>query len=153
MDGPGPNPSRQDAPHPHGAYLDPTGLYVFVPDLGADLIRVFAICQKTGHLKPVSPLETDPGLGPRHIAFWTPKGAKTDEVAHDEAYFYLVAELGNSLTGYKVGYSSSGPFFTKFYNESTFGQQKPSPAGSKAAEIAISVSSLLTSVELEPPLL
>ncbi|RWA03833.1 hypothetical protein EKO27_g11273, partial [Xylaria grammica] len=38
MTAPGPNP-RQNAPHPHAAHVDPTGKFLLVPDLGADLIR------------------------------------------------------------------------------------------------------------------
>ena len=141
MDGPGPNPSRQDAPHPHGAYVDPTGRFVLIPDLGADLIRIFAINQRTGYLEPVSPFVTEPGLGPRHIAFWMPAGPSPPwEVDEGEVYLYLVSELTNRLLGYKVTYSSEGLSFNKLYDESTFGQQKPGPEGSKAAEIAISVS-------------
>ncbi|OJJ84116.1 uncharacterized protein ASPGLDRAFT_66409 [Aspergillus glaucus CBS 516.65] len=141
MDGPGPNAERQDAPHPHGAYLDPTGRYVLVPDLGADFVRIFEINQHTGQLKEVSPLVTKPGLGPRHLAFWTPKSVTGAQVANGkvEVYFYLVSELMNTLTGYKVAYSESGSMeFTSVYEESTFGGQKPGPDGSKASGIAIS---------------
>lgn len=143
MDGPGPNAERQDAPHPHGAYLDPTGRYVLVPDLGADFVRIFEVNQRTGQLEEVSPLVTKPGLGPRHLAFWTPKSATGIQIANGEVevYFYLVSELMNTLTGYKVSYSESGSMeFTSVYEESTFGGQNPGPDGSKASEIAISVS-------------
>ena len=142
MDRPGPNAERQDAPHPHGAYLDPTGRFVLVPDLGADFVRIFGINQHTGELKEVSPLVTKPGLGPRHLAFWTPKNASGAQVVNGkvEVYCYLVSELMNSLTGYKVTYSESGSMeFTSVYEESTFGGQEPGPDGSKASEIAISV--------------
>lgn len=44
---PGPDPGRQEAPHPHEAILDPTGKYILVPDLGADLVRVFSFDEKT----------------------------------------------------------------------------------------------------------
>lgn len=44
---PGPNPTRQDAPHPHEALLDPTGKYILVPDLGADLVRIFSYDAET----------------------------------------------------------------------------------------------------------
>lgn len=142
MGSPGPNAERQDAPHPHGAYLDPTGRFVLVPDLGADFVRIFKINQHTGQLKEVSPLVTKPGLGPRHLVFWTPKNASRAQVANGEVevYCYLVSELMNSLTGYKVAYSESGSMeFTSVSEESTFGGQKPGPDGSKASEIAISV--------------
>ena len=146
MDAPGPNPSRQDAPHPHGAYVDPSGRYVLVPDLGADLIRIFAIDQLSGGLKPVRPFATEPGLGPRHVAFWLPRGAVS--VGGAEVYMYLVSELTNTVTGFRVGYSAAGMSFTKVYKESTFGQDKLGPEGSKASAITVSVCSLSLSLSL-----
>lgn len=141
LDAPGPNASRQDAPHPHGVYIDPTGRFVLVPDLGADLVRVFAITQ-TGHLSPVQPLVTDPGLGPRHLAFWMPRGSVSAQSHGDDLYMYLVSELQNVVVGFKLGYTASGMSFSKVYQESVFGHGKAGPEGSKAAEIVISVFSL-----------
>lgn len=51
----GPNPARQEAPHPHEVILDPTGSYVAVPDLGADLVRIFHIDNTTSLLTPQTP--------------------------------------------------------------------------------------------------
>ena len=109
---------------------------MLVPDLGADLVRVFSIT-KTGHLSPVQPLVTDSGLGPRHLAFWVPRGASPGE----EMYMYLVSELQNVVVGFKAGYadSGSGMSFSKVYKESVFGHGKTGPEGSKAAEIVVSV--------------
>lgn len=70
LSAPGPNAARQDAPHEHEAILDPTGQYVLVPDLGADLVRVFSWDQTTLKLKQLDPLHATPGSGPRHAAFW-----------------------------------------------------------------------------------
>ena len=109
---------------------------MLVPDLGADLVRVFSIT-KTGHLSPVQPLVTDPGLGPRHLAFWVPRGTSPGE----EMYMYLVSELQNVVVGFKAGYTDSGcgMSFSKVYKESVFGHGKTGPEGSKAAEIVVSV--------------
>ncbi|CRG86293.1 hypothetical protein PISL3812_03298 [Talaromyces islandicus] len=134
MTAPGPVPSRQDAPHPHGVIVDPTGRFVLVPDLGADLVRIFKVNPLTGHLEQVEPLAVTPGSGPRHGVFWTPKGAKSTST---DVYFYLVHELGNSLSGFRVTYSTDEISFSKVYEGSTYGNSS-SPTGSKAAEIAIS---------------
>ena len=113
---------------------------MLVPDLGADLVRVFSITQ-TGHLSPVQPLVTDPGLGPRHLAFWVPRGTSPGE----DMYMYLVSELQNVVVGFKAGYTDSGTdsgcgmSFSKVYKESVFGHGKTGPEGSKAAEIIVSV--------------
>lgn len=138
MPAPGPVPGRQDAPHPHGVVIDPSGQFVLVPDLGADLVRIFRICPTTGHLEEQLPLVVSPGSGPRHAVFWVPR--KAGLIRPKNVRFYLVTELDNSLRGYDVTYSNNGTIvFSKFYEGSTYGGSTP-PAGSKAAEIAISVS-------------
>lgn len=134
LDGPGPDPERQDAPHEHQAILDPTGQYVIVPDLGADLVRVFSF-DSTGALTEEDPLEAKAGSGPRHAVFWT--GAS---YYGNSTYFYLVSELANTLTTFTVTYPPSGGIsFTEVDETSTFGEA-PQPAGAAAAEIEISVS-------------
>lgn len=134
LDKPGPNPERQDAPHEHQAILDPTGQYVIVPDLGADLVRVFSH-DSTGALTEQEPLEAKAGTGPRHAAFWT-----GGPYYGDSTYFYLVGELSNTLTTFAVTYPPLGGIsFTKVGETSTFGEA-PQPAGAAAAEIEISVS-------------
>src|ERR1700733_10529207 len=47
---PGPNSSRQDAPHPHCATTSPDNRFLLVCDLGTDHITVFAIHPETGKL-------------------------------------------------------------------------------------------------------
>jgi 6-phosphogluconolactonase (cycloisomerase 2 family) len=144
---PGPNPSRQDAPHEHEAILDPTGQYVLVPDLGADLVRVFSYDSKTLQLKALSPLQAAPGSGPRHAAFWNPQGVKGEG---STTFFYLVAELASTVTGYEVEYlpNGGGLQFKKLFNESTYGLLNQ-PEGNAPAEVRVSVSpdlSFLSSV-------
>lgn len=80
---PGPKMPNQDKPHPHQVLYDPSGKWVIVPDLGADLIRVFT---STGE---VDQLKMEPGSGPRHGVF------------HD-GYYYLVSELVSTVTVFKV---------------------------------------------------
>ncbi|CAK1359246.1 hypothetical protein CB0940_05484 [Cercospora beticola] len=100
---PGPDPDRQDAPHPHEAFVDPTGQYILLPDLGADLVRIFSFDVETLKLTELDPLEAEPGSGPRHLAFWTPYNTPGGTT-----YLYLVGELSATVTGYAVQYSTNG---------------------------------------------
>lgn len=135
MTAPGPVASRQDAPHPHGVVIDPTGRFALIPDLGADLVLVFQGNLSTGLLEQAEPLAVNPGSGPRHGVFWTPPGSNSTS---SQVYFYLVQELSNELSGFRVSYSGDRISFAKIYEGSTFGDGSP-PIGSKAAELAISV--------------
>ncbi|WPH00863.1 putative isomerase YbhE [Acrodontium crateriforme] len=130
---PGAVPDRQDAPHEHEAIVDPTGQYILVPDLGADLIRVFSYDQKTLKLKTLDPLKVKPGTGPRHAAFWQPTSS-------GKTYFYLVAELAATVTGYSVEYLSNGKGlnFTQIYSSPTYGDKLKQPPGNAPAEITVS---------------
>ncbi|KAJ8120257.1 hypothetical protein ONZ43_g2987 [Nemania bipapillata] len=98
LDQPGPNPDRQDVPHPHQAILDPTSGFILVPDLGADLVRVYQADASNLKLTPIEPLKVTPGAGPRHGAFKT---------ALNKTYFYLATELGNTIIGYEVVYNKN----------------------------------------------
>jgi 6-phosphogluconolactonase (cycloisomerase 2 family) len=132
MDGRGPNRNRQEAPHPHQAVVDPTGQYVVVPDLGADLVRIFAIDPVTLGWKATDPLVAAPGSGPRHIAFLK---------VESKIYMFLISELANSLTTYEVVYNGNKTLsFVQVFSGPTHGTGNTVPPGASAAEIAISVS-------------
>lgn len=126
-------PSRQEVPHPHQAFLDPTGRFVLVPDLGADLVRVFAVDPLNLHLTAQEPLTVTPGSGPRHLDFLVaPNG---------QVYMYLVAELSNTITGYRVmTLVDGGVEFVRFCQYPTHGNGNQVPAGASAAEIVVAVS-------------
>jgi len=97
----GPNP-RQDVAHPHETLVDPTGRFMIVPDLGADLIRVFSIDANSGKLTACGQGQANPGDGPRHGKFFfTPASSTTPSV------LYTVNELGNSVGQWSVSYTSS----------------------------------------------
>ncbi|KAK3936649.1 Lactonase, 7-bladed beta-propeller-domain-containing protein [Diplogelasinospora grovesii] len=132
MNGRGPNASRQDKPHPHSVLPDPTGKFLLSPDLGADLIRIFSIDATSGKLTACTAAQAGPGDGPRHGAFWQPKPGSTDGTM-----LYVVNELGNSVTVWKVTYPSGGGCLslTKTQAVSTYPAGKTPPNGCKAAEV------------------
>jgi 6-phosphogluconolactonase (cycloisomerase 2 family) len=130
MSQPGPDPSRQDAPHPHEALVDPTDSFVLVPDLGADLVRIFKIDHATSKLTESTPYHATPGSGPRHGTFL---------VSGDTTYFFLVTELGNSVTTYKVTYGKGTLTLNPVFTSGIFGS-KTIPEGTAAAECVLSVS-------------
>ncbi|WP_211246767.1 lactonase family protein [Cohnella pontilimi] len=121
--GSGPNPQRQEAPHPHAAVFGPEGgQYLFVPDLGLDHVMIYKQgeggSEWTGH--GTAPLS--PGDGPRHLAFH-PDGRSA----------YVVNELSNTIT--RFSYPEPG----KLQREETLSTL---PAGftgeSTCAEVAVS---------------
>ncbi|KAK3390956.1 Lactonase, 7-bladed beta-propeller-domain-containing protein [Podospora didyma] len=130
---PGVNPARQESPHPHQATLDPTGRFLLVPDLGSDLIRIFALDLTNLGYTAVAPLVVAPGSGPRHAAFL---------VSRNQVFLYVISELANTITGYKVSYYAAGLGFSQFYISSTHGEGQPPPAsGASAGEITLSPDS------------
>ncbi|KAI0404009.1 Lactonase, 7-bladed beta-propeller-domain-containing protein [Xylaria palmicola] len=131
MTAPGPNP-RQNAPHPHAAQVDPTGKFLLVPDLGADLIRIFSIDAASGKLTACPPGEAAPGDGPRHGTFWAPKSDSTDGLR-----LYTVNELGNSATSWTTSYPEGKCLSLKREKTLPTFSGKALAAGSKAAEIHV----------------
>lgn len=138
LDEPGPVTDRQDAPHEHEAILDPTGQYIVVPDLGADLVRVFSWDEDL-QLTELDPLQAEPGSGPRHAAFWNPYGVACEGCT---TYMYLVNELASTVSGYKVTYDENGMGlgFEEVFNSSTFGYLA-TPDGNAPSEIHVTVRS------------
>ncbi|KAF8243750.1 putative isomerase YbhE [Wilcoxina mikolae CBS 423.85] len=119
---PGANPDRQEAPHPHQALFDPTGEFVVVPDLGADLLRVFS-CDG----EELPGITVPPGTGPRHGAFFPAKGKAE--------FYYLVGELSNTVSVFSVSYGGGGIHLSPVQRQSTL----PATAtATGAAEIIIS---------------
>jgi 6-phosphogluconolactonase (cycloisomerase 2 family) len=132
MSQPGPVPDRQDAPHPHEALVDPTDSFILVPDLGADLVRIFTIDPATSNLTETTPFNAAPGSGPRHGGFLV-SGCTT--------YFFLTTELGNTVSSYAVTYGDGTLTFDPVSSSGVFGNMTV-PEGTAAAEAVVSVSSL-----------
>lgn len=129
----GPNTSRQDAPHPHQAIKDPRGQFVLVPDLGSDLVRLYRVDQETLELTPLDPLVAAAGSGPRHGDFLV--------TAEGKVFFFLVAEVGNTVTTYGVTYPGNGTIaFEHLSVVGSLGADIETPTTATAAEIHITVS-------------
>ncbi|KAI0197550.1 Lactonase, 7-bladed beta-propeller-domain-containing protein [Astrocystis sublimbata] len=146
LEQPGPIPDRQDVPHPHEAILDPTAKFILVPDLGADLVRVFQADAETLELTPIAPLEVPPASGPRHGAF---------KAVGNKTYFWVVTELSNVVLGYEVSYKADNTLgFTELFSISTHGDDSTLPETAAGGEIALSPDGkfLLVSSRLEDSL-
>lgn len=103
-----------------------------MPDLGADLVRVFSVDNSSLSFTAITPLSVVAGSGPRHAAF-----LETDQ----KTYLYLVSELANTITGFQVTEDGGELSFTQFYNSSTHGLGETPPSGAAAAEIHVSPDS------------
>ena len=149
LDKPGADPDRQAAPHPHQVLVDPSNNYFVVPDLGADILRIFHIDSKTLQIKARDSFELPPGSGPRHGSFRRVvsdhvryKGVTRNDTRNETAqrdFFYLVTELSNDLLGYKITAlpGSRGLDFKPVGSSSkTYGTNNaPVFAGNRASEI------------------
>ncbi|KAI9151366.1 YkgB protein [Paramyrothecium foliicola] len=134
LEQPGPVLPNQQDPHPHQAVLDPTKKYVLVPDLGADIVRLFGVQSGSLLLNPLGSLVTlPPGTGPRHVAFHKINSKKT--------LLYVLGELDNTIATYELSYPRGQPLrATLLQSVSTFGEGNSAPAGTSAAEIQVTVS-------------
>jgi len=107
--GKGPNVARQEAPHPHETLFDPSGKYVFGPDLGSDHVWSWTLNTSGGSLVPNANLDASivaSGSGPRHMAFH-PNGK----------FVYVIGEMASSITAYS--YSAERGTFTWMQTVST----------------------------------
>ncbi|POS73644.1 YkgB [Diaporthe helianthi] len=116
----GPIASRQDRSYSHQVIIDPTYTYVLVPDLGADLVRVFTYSPDTSApLVEITPLTTDAGVGPRHGFF---------RVNHaGETFFFFGGELSQVVYSYRVTYGDSGLTFDKVFETPALGLNSTLP--------------------------
>ena len=80
------NVLRQEGPHAHSINIDPTNRFIFVADLGIDLVIGYRLDLEQGKLWPHSEFHAHPGAGPRHMAFH-PNGRFT----------YIINELDSTI--------------------------------------------------------
>ncbi|UPX14247.1 uncharacterized protein EKO05_0004736 [Ascochyta rabiei] len=146
LDGPGADPNRQEAPHPHQVLVDPTGKYLLVTDLGSDKIHINKINQRSGQLTKCPSARTLYGAGPRHAAFWTPAHSKP-RVAHGKGtMLYVANELSNTVTGWSVSYPRQGCLtLTPKQIVTPYKGNSSAPDGASLGEIRVQGSFLYTS--------
>lgn len=68
-EGSGPNRDRQEVSHPHMIVTTPDNRFAVVPDLGTDMVYLYALDADAGALSLSQTLDLPPGAGPRHVAF------------------------------------------------------------------------------------
>ncbi|HYH14612.1 MAG TPA: lactonase family protein [Flavisolibacter sp.] len=84
------NEGRQDRSHIHAAVFSPQQNYLFLPDLGADMIRSYAFNNdQKAPLHSKGFTSAVPGSGPRHFTFH-PNGK----------YAYCIEELSGTISAY-----------------------------------------------------
>jgi 6-phosphogluconolactonase len=101
-EGSGPNPDRQEGPHPHQVVRSQDGARVYVCDLGTDEVLSYEIeslirpPRDAGHREGTREYTTRvaAGSGPRHLAF------------SNDGYAYLTNELSNSVVVFSVDRAS-----------------------------------------------
>ncbi|EGG04423.1 uncharacterized protein MELLADRAFT_88798 [Melampsora larici-populina 98AG31] len=93
LHGSGPNTQRQRHAFAHQAVYDKGGRLAFVPDLGADKLRIFEVNDPSGRLSEVEPVIFPPGTGPRHLVIV-------------ENFIYVVCELSSRIFILKLDRSS-----------------------------------------------
>lgn len=87
------NKTRQDHSHIHSSVFSPDNDYLFLPDLGADKIRIYQF--NAAQNQPLQPVQipfakTVAGSGPRHLTFH-PNGK----------FAYCIEEIAGTISAYK----------------------------------------------------
>ncbi|KAL9112826.1 MAG: hypothetical protein Q9227_002903 [Pyrenula ochraceoflavens] len=105
----GPDPEHQKTPHAHMVLFSPQNTSLLVPDLGADLLRLYTVNATTGMLTSCGNVTTPPGSGPRHARYYIPPSASSSSATTANSTtpaingtLFLVSELSNTLSTYSV---------------------------------------------------
>ena len=139
MEKPGPKP-QQAAPHPHQVVIDPQKKYLIIPDLGADLLRIFYINPTTLQLSERPSIPVEKGSGPRHGVFHTTRRTVNSK---GQTHYYLLTEISSKIIGYNVAYlpNNGGLQFTPSVSPvlayTTNALNAAIAAGNAPAEIAL----------------
>lgn len=88
-EGHGADPIRQDRPHVHSAFFSPDNRYLFVCDLGLDLIRTYSINKTDNILEVQGDTVTAPGSGPRHLTFHP-----------SNKFVYVINEVNSTISSF-----------------------------------------------------
>lgn len=114
---------NQDRPHPHSSFYSPDGQYLFVQDLGLDLIVTYKLDAEAGKLILHDQTKLQGGAGPRHLALH-PTGK----------YAYVINELDSTVTSFS--YDAAEGKLTAFQTIRTLPEDYEGDNG--CAEIAVS---------------
>jgi 6-phosphogluconolactonase (cycloisomerase 2 family) len=137
MSGTGPVPSRQEAPHPHMALVDPTGNFMVIPDLGADLIRIYSIEKSSGILTSCGNYTAEAGSGPRHGTWFVPPAGTGIGTV-----LYIGNELANTVSAFAVTYTANCLGFNLTQDVPPYpGGKAVTGAGIKVGEVRVQVRS------------
>ncbi|KAF2792587.1 putative isomerase YbhE [Melanomma pulvis-pyrius CBS 109.77] len=146
MNGVGAVPSRQEAPHPHGAMVDPTGEFLIVTDLGADTIRIYKIEKATGKLTDCPSAKPPAGTGPRHSAFWVPSAGSSRIRRAEGTMLFVANELSNTVSAWSVTYPSGGCLTLALKQTlSPYANNAAAPRGTKVGEVRVKDNFVYTS--------
>ena len=90
---------QQEQPRTHSAVCSPDGRFLYVSDLGLDMILIYRFDEATGKVTPAAQpfIRTIPGAGPRHFVF----NEKGD-------YAFSSEEISSSISSYKVNKETGG---------------------------------------------
>jgi 6-phosphogluconolactonase len=83
------NKERQEGPHPHSVTIDPSGKFVFVADLGLDLLVKYELGNDGRLSERKGAAKVAPGSGPRHFAF-----------RPDGKFAYVINEMLRTVTAF-----------------------------------------------------
>lgn len=83
------DPKNQDRPHPHSSFFSPDGKFLFVQDLGLDIIQAYSIDPDKHQLIKKGTTHLHPGAGPRHLTFHP-----------DGSYAFVINELNSTITSF-----------------------------------------------------
>ncbi|GAB3429913.1 lactonase family protein [Flindersiella endophytica] len=121
--GSGPRIDRQSEAHAHHIRVDPSGQWVLAVDLGTDSVITYTLDLELGRLVESSVAKTEPGAGPRHLAF-----------APDNKHIYVAGELDSTVTTFAFD-AGTGVLTKVAVAPSTVAE---APADNYPSEIAIS---------------
>ncbi|MDB4282784.1 lactonase family protein [Akkermansiaceae bacterium] len=85
-----PRPAPQNQARVHATWPGPDNKFAYVPDLGIDRVKIYAMNLTDGTLDPVGAAVSPPGSGPRHMKF-----------SGDGMHAYVLNELTLSVTVFK----------------------------------------------------
>jgi hypothetical protein len=126
--GTGPVSNRQDGSYAHDVVVSPDGAYVFVCDLGADVIRVIrpasSACKDAAH---VADIPLGAGSGPRHLKFFV-------DAAKGKTFAYLSSEFANTITSFLYAPTASSDEVLQQIGEPSFSSPPTLPLGGNKAD-------------------